>query len=577
MSFSSCVCAEKDSNLEQYPQWCETLKVELKEKSKINVDKRIEKVVTIVNDTLAAQSFSVRDDVKEVMIRQIETNIDAWNGVDISVCKNKQKKTFREYQGTARNWFNRNKAKIYGHHLFYDVIYTHVLKCCAEQSSMSDAQRMIAFVTMLERILSATVQFPRTKLQPLLPHQSLMQPNKFKQACEQFVLYYQVQWSVSAQTTHSSRDPDRAKKIHGAFCECLTKIREMLETAPSDAPPPPYPFILGAGTESVANDASAAIAVAFEKMEQDDIRELVDYPTDQSATTLVTAPPTVIHKYNDQYTLESPVASPPSLSSLPFLPSLPTMIPDISRIALPPIHGMNLLQPRVPSVFDTTTVADSGSYGQHFANCQQLQQINEAPVPRSLNNDVSSQSTMTMPPMPPMPFSPFEFQYEDETMAQPQLQPHQRPVSRPLHACAYGPARGVNHGLRVMRHRHCPMSNVPRTAPEWGIPYNRNGGSSALTSYDAQTQHYHNESIAHTSPPPFSHSHFPSYSHSHPLHPQPQLQHCQVCQNCQCLSQPTFVPQSQRLPMADCFERPSTPSFHDNTNANNLCLPYHWK
>ena len=123
------------SIIEQYKKWCKTLKIELKEKSKVNVDVRMEKIVKIVNNIIDSQlkdethlNFIISDDDKKEMMRQIEDKIDSWRGVEIEVCKNKEKKNFEAYQATARNWFNRNKAKIYGNHLFYELIYNHILK-----------------------------------------------------------------------------------------------------------------------------------------------------------------------------------------------------------------------------------------------------------------------------------------------------------------------------------------------------------------------------------------------------------------------------------------------------------------
>ena len=118
-----------------YTKWCAQLKVELKQKSKINVDVRLEKMENIVNDVInselqeeRASNFYISDDDKKEMMKQIEDKIDSWRGVEIEVCRNKEKKNFEAYQATARNWFNRNKAKIYGNHLFYEIIYNHILK-----------------------------------------------------------------------------------------------------------------------------------------------------------------------------------------------------------------------------------------------------------------------------------------------------------------------------------------------------------------------------------------------------------------------------------------------------------------
>ena len=65
---------------------------------------------------------------------------------------------------------------------------------------------MVIYIDIVERILNEPVHFPRTKLQPLLPHQTLMQPNEFKKACQRFTTYYSTKWGSS---THSSNDNQR--------------------------------------------------------------------------------------------------------------------------------------------------------------------------------------------------------------------------------------------------------------------------------------------------------------------------------------------------------------------------------
>lgn len=120
---------------QQYKEWCETLKIELKKKSKVNVEVRMEKIENIVNNIVSTElplqtecNFCINDDDKMEIMSEIEDKINSWRGVEIEVCRNKEKKNFVEYQATARNWFNRNKAKIYGNHLFYDMIFNHTLK-----------------------------------------------------------------------------------------------------------------------------------------------------------------------------------------------------------------------------------------------------------------------------------------------------------------------------------------------------------------------------------------------------------------------------------------------------------------
>lgn len=64
---------------------------------------------------------------------------------------------------------------------------------------------MIIFIDILDGILNEAVQFPRTKLQPLLPHQALMQPNRFKKAAQQFTGFYNIQWMLSNHSNNNKK------------------------------------------------------------------------------------------------------------------------------------------------------------------------------------------------------------------------------------------------------------------------------------------------------------------------------------------------------------------------------------
>ena len=54
------------------------------------------------------------------MIKNVNNEIMAWKGIENKYVT-KPKKSFNEYKITARNWFNRNKAKMYGNHVFYPM------------------------------------------------------------------------------------------------------------------------------------------------------------------------------------------------------------------------------------------------------------------------------------------------------------------------------------------------------------------------------------------------------------------------------------------------------------------------
>lgn len=98
--------------------------------SRENMVKRLEQITEIVSMQLREKGVTAEFALSECeMVRffdDVKTAILSWKGVDLSFCAS-HKTEFEEYSKTAMNWFNRNKAKIYGNHFFYPLIFVHVL------------------------------------------------------------------------------------------------------------------------------------------------------------------------------------------------------------------------------------------------------------------------------------------------------------------------------------------------------------------------------------------------------------------------------------------------------------------
>ena len=62
---------------------------------------------------------------RERMWKGIASDIECWKGVEITSCTT-QKTSYKLYAITSRNWWNRNKAKVYGNHFFYAVLFVHI-------------------------------------------------------------------------------------------------------------------------------------------------------------------------------------------------------------------------------------------------------------------------------------------------------------------------------------------------------------------------------------------------------------------------------------------------------------------
>ena len=113
--------------------------INTQEMSRTNMMKRMKQIIDIVNNEITNYRlighnnnqiiFELTQENIHRMFKDVHNNIISWKGVDLNSCE-KQKSSFKEYNKTCLNWFNRNKAKIYGNHFFYPLIFIHILNVC---------------------------------------------------------------------------------------------------------------------------------------------------------------------------------------------------------------------------------------------------------------------------------------------------------------------------------------------------------------------------------------------------------------------------------------------------------------
>lgn len=101
-----------------------------------------------------------------------------------------------------------------------------------------DRLRIDAFISIVGHLLTAKIKFPRTKQQPLLPNQTLMQPNRFKTALIRFLGHFSVQLDAkSVSPTRLNRvyknDKQRSNKISKLFLDALYEIKSKICSNPS--------------------------------------------------------------------------------------------------------------------------------------------------------------------------------------------------------------------------------------------------------------------------------------------------------------------------------------------------------
>ena len=86
--------------------------------------RRLQKIEEIVGEVTLSNEFKISNKSKKQMIKQVENEILSWQGINFNFCKN-QKRSYKEYEKTSINWFNRNKAKIYGNYFLSINLYSY--------------------------------------------------------------------------------------------------------------------------------------------------------------------------------------------------------------------------------------------------------------------------------------------------------------------------------------------------------------------------------------------------------------------------------------------------------------------
>ncbi len=93
---------------------------------------------------------------------------------------------------------------------------------------------MILFIDVFLMIFEETIQFPKTKSQPLLPYQTVIQPNRFRKECKKFIKFYNAKIDFSEITpikigNEYQRDCKRSKKIADSFINGFISINNTLK------------------------------------------------------------------------------------------------------------------------------------------------------------------------------------------------------------------------------------------------------------------------------------------------------------------------------------------------------------
>ena len=101
-------------------------------KARENFLKRLQEIELIAARKLSPYdgTLSINAAERERMWKGIASDIECWKGVEITSCTT-QKTSYKLYAITSRNWWNRNKAKVYGNHFFYAALFVHIKQVCS--------------------------------------------------------------------------------------------------------------------------------------------------------------------------------------------------------------------------------------------------------------------------------------------------------------------------------------------------------------------------------------------------------------------------------------------------------------
>ena len=125
-------------------------------------------------------------------------------------------------------------------------------------------EKSFIFVDIFDEILQAKIQFPQTRAQPIIPHQSFIQPNKFKYSSMDLLKANGIHWngknlddmngsesnlnlhsrsiinnvdngddenhifSTSHRSKYYIKDKDRSLKVNQSFMDSLAILRQRL-------------------------------------------------------------------------------------------------------------------------------------------------------------------------------------------------------------------------------------------------------------------------------------------------------------------------------------------------------------
>eukprot|EP01084_Bolivina_argentea_P261878 442723_1 len=198
-----------------------------------NIDKRMKELLYIINQNnhllhkKIVFGISVTEFAQNAM-SFIKPLITESTIVQLNSCK-KIPRNKNEYKKVARNRLNRNKPKFIGNYIFEPIIFNALYKFCNECFGENS---MIVFVSLLQDILSphSVVRFDQTRAQPLIPYNTFVMDNKFRNSCIALLRHYKllIEWENGYKNMNKKKET--AKDKWDCFTNiCLPKLAKIVE------------------------------------------------------------------------------------------------------------------------------------------------------------------------------------------------------------------------------------------------------------------------------------------------------------------------------------------------------------
>eukprot|EP01083_Nonionella_stella_P169700 576019_1 len=226
-------------NKRQYT-WLLEAKRALKEKTQWRSQLRLDHLEKVINEALPPNvpHLIIQQSIRHQICTDVVSDIEEYDGS--KKLRENQEESQKSVLYKAQTWWNRTKSSCLGEKLFAPICFYLLHKFITSRfSSISHKQRLLIFIDIFQKFLTEKVKFPKTMLKPVIPEQSYLKGNVFKDACSALVEIFggdDIHWmchipTVAIRVVDGKRihqyikSKKRSHSLYQSFCECLEKIK----------------------------------------------------------------------------------------------------------------------------------------------------------------------------------------------------------------------------------------------------------------------------------------------------------------------------------------------------------------